>query len=79
MAKYRKLPVVVKAVAWLGFESGPHDLGIVPLRPGSDKGWMGTLEGGHEVTPGDFIITGVVGERYPCAPGVFELTYEPVE
>jgi len=39
-------------------------------------GWIDTLEGGHNVCPGDWIITGVVGERYPCKPDIFEQTYE---
>ncbi len=42
-------------------------------------GWIETLEGGHIVCPKDFIITGVVGECYPCKPDVFEATYEKVE
>ena len=45
---------------------------------GCRLGWyIQTLEGGHEVTPGDWIITGVVGEMYPCKPDIFEQTYEP--
>ena len=44
-----------------------------------DHGWIDTLEGGHIVCPGDWIITGVKGEHYPCKPDVFEATYEPVE
>lgn len=43
-----------------------------------DHGWIDTMEGGHTVCPGDYIITGVRGERYPCKPDVFEQTYEPV-
>jgi len=39
-------------------------------------GWIETLEGGHIVCPGDFIITGVQGERYPCKPDIFKLTYD---
>ena len=39
-------------------------------------GWIDTLEGGHTVCPGDWIITGVKGERYPCKPDIFEMTYE---
>ena len=39
-------------------------------------GWIDTLEGGHIVCPGDWIITGVKGERYPCKPDIFEQTYE---
>lgn len=41
-----------------------------------NHGWVDTLEGGHIVCPGDFIITGVKGEHYPCKPDIFELTYE---
>lgn len=44
-----------------------------------DHGWIETLEGGHIVCPGDFVITGVKGERYPCKPDIFEASYEPVE
>ena len=29
-------------------------------------GWIDTLEGGHIVCCGDWIITGIVGEMYPC-------------
>jgi len=43
-----------------------------------NHGWIDTLEGGHIVCPGDFIITGVVGEMCSCKPKVFEATYEPV-
>ncbi len=43
-----------------------------------DHGWIDTLEGGHRVCPGDWIITGVKGERYPCKPDIFEATYEAV-
>ena len=40
-------------------------------------GWIDTLEGGHIVCPGDWIITGVKGEHYPCKPDIFEATYLP--
>ncbi len=42
-------------------------------------GWTDTPEGGHIVCPGDWIITGVKGEIYPCKPDIFEATYEPAE
>ncbi len=42
-------------------------------------GWIETLEGGHVVCPGDFIITGVQGENYPCKPNIFKETYEEVK
>jgi len=43
-----------------------------------DHGWIDTLEGGHTVCPGDWIITGVANERYPCKPDIFAATYEPL-
>jgi hypothetical protein len=44
-----------------------------------DHGWIDTLEGGHIVCPGDWIIRGVKGELYPCKPDIFVATYEQVE
>lgn len=44
-----------------------------------DHGWIDTLEGGHIVCPGDWIIKGIKGEYYPCKPDIFRQTYEPVE
>ena len=41
-----------------------------------DHGWIDTLEGGHTVCPGDFSITGIAGEKYPCKPNIFSATYE---
>lgn len=44
-----------------------------------EHGWIETLEGGYIVCPGDWIITGVKGEHYPCKPDIFAETYEPVD
>ena len=44
-----------------------------------DHGWIDTLEGGHIVCPGDVVITGVRGERYPIKPDIFAETYEPAD
>lgn len=38
-----------------------------------------TPEGTLIAQPGDWIITGVKGERYPCKPDIFAETYEPVD
>lgn len=38
-----------------------------------------TLEGDHKANIGDYIITGVHGEQYPCKPDIFAKTYEKVE
>ena len=37
-----------------------------------------TLEGDMKASIGDYIITGVNGEQYPCKPDIFEKTYEVV-
>lgn len=38
-----------------------------------------TLEGDHLARVGDFIITGVHGEQYPCKPDIFWETYEEIK
>ena len=48
-------------------------------QPHHIHGWVDTLEQGHRVCPGDYIITGIKGEHYPCKPDIFEATYEKVE
>ena len=51
----------------------------VTIDPRDGRMVIATLEGGHWVTPGDFIIRGVQGEFYPCKSDIFEATYEPAE
>lgn len=38
-----------------------------------------TLEGDMHASVGDYIITGINGEKYPCKPDIFKKTYEKVE
>lgn len=38
-----------------------------------------TLEGTMTANPGDYIVTGVNGEKYPVKPDIFWKTYEPVD
>ena len=76
--KFRKKPIVIDAFQWL-----PHmgEVGGVVYHPpgmAGRKPIVKTLEGhSYEVTAGDWIITGVKGERYPCKPDIFQMTYEP--
>ena len=88
MSRFRKLPVEVDAVRWA---TGDKLEGLDPygssnlytcqhcFHPIGAHGWIETLEGGHVVCPGDWVITGVEGEKYPCKPRIFEKTYEPVD
>lgn len=40
-------------------------------------GWIDTVQGGHDVCPGDWIITEMDGKGYyPCKPKVFAAKYE---
>ena len=41
--------------------------------------YIETLEGTMHASKGDYIITGVDGEQYPCKPDIFEQTYDEVE
>ena len=84
MSKFRKKPVVIEAEQFhYGKKPWPVD---VTLRIGTDIGiadsdllpCIRTLEGWHVVSDGDWIITGIKGERYPCKPDIFEATYEQV-
>lgn len=38
-----------------------------------------TLEGTMRANVGDWIITGVNGEQYPCKPDIFAKSYEAIE
>lgn len=40
---------------------------------------VNTLEGPLKADVGDYIITGLRGEEYPCKPDIFEKTYEAVD
>jgi hypothetical protein len=92
--KFKKKPVVVDAVQYKeGMEDGfkanfvdygcytdeelmeKHGLSFDDIK----KPYIKTLEGEMTISPGDWIITGIQGERYPCKPDIFEQTYEPVE
>ncbi|MDD4482678.1 MAG: hypothetical protein PHP18_05620 [Bacilli bacterium] len=70
--KFRKKPVIIEAELYKpGMEDSIDKL--------TNKPYIKTLEGNHIITDGDWIITGVKGERYPCKPDIFEITYEKVD
>lgn len=82
MTQFRKKPVVIEATQYTAEVRAlraPNPEGVCQ-RPScdSDHPHIHTLEGIMRVTEGDWIITGVKGERYPCKPDIFEATYEPV-
>lgn len=90
MSLFRKKPVVIEAVQWTPdkqFGEFRKNGQYVNHRIGYDKFGVEhtvcdvgirTLEGFMHIKPGDWIITGVQGERYPCKPDIFAATYELV-
>jgi len=86
MAKYRKKPVVIEAVLitpeWFDGEH-PNELHLkgrdIVTDPVARNVRIKTLEGEMIGNMGDWIITGVKGERYPCKPDIFAATYDEVK
>lgn len=87
--KYRKKPIVIEAEQWFsdkeidGVQKNREDgsfltyfdeLGVL-----NQAAFIETLEGKMLVKQGDWIITGIEGEKYPCKPDIFEKTYEPFQ
>ncbi|WP_432408736.1 hypothetical protein [Wukongibacter sp. M2B1] len=87
MAKYIKKPIPIEAVEYrVGLEDGFDDIEVAvnnglntdayksPIN-GEKVPYILTLEGKHYISIGDYIITGVNGERYPCKQDIFYKTY----
>ena len=85
MAKYRKKPVVIEAVQWLGDNTSEildfinHPDLFYPDHYSGENLVIRTMEGDMTANVNDFIIRGVAGELYPCKPDIFEKTYEAVD
>jgi len=79
--KFRKKPVVIEALQFREEMRTKGDLPegvfIVPTESEGDMPVIHTLEGDMIVRDGDWVITGVKGEKYPCKPDIFEMTYDP--
>lgn len=86
--RYRKKPVVIEA---LRFESDYPPLGG-PGTEKTGERFAGfeiyvdesgpfllirSPSGLQRCNHGDWLITGVEGERYPCSDSIFQATYEP--
>lgn len=91
MPKFRKKPVEIEAVQYIGGQSTADILFWMGQRTtiepdGSLKRtgiyregrlFIRTLEGEMEAGLGDWVIRGVKGEFYPCKPDIFAATYDP--
>lgn len=87
----RKRPIVVQALLWSGGDSKPLERfcgrnwaradAVYEIGPNDDENvviWNSKEEQWLNVSKGHWIIRGVDGELYPCAPDVFARTYEQV-
>ena len=75
MPKFRKKPIVVEAVQY----DPDEEYDDVARYPNDVYGYIDTLEGTMLVSPSDWIITDIAGEKYLCKPDIFDATYELVE
>lgn len=91
MANYRKRPLIVQAEQfWPDQIPLPDGVQAVWQTPDGriwEELWadavptyaIKTLEGWYVVSRGDWIITGIKGEKYPIKEDIFRETYESVD
>lgn len=93
MSQYRKKPVVIEAITFdelveYGKANGGNIVDGMPwsfsykghpiTHENNECYLIPTLEGTHNMTPADMLITGVKGEIYPCKSDIFHMTYDAV-
>lgn len=79
MPKFQKKPLIIDAVQWFpGIAKGgvivPDPRSMTQFQP-----YISTLEGAHLCTPGDWIVSGIKGEKYPVKDEIFRKTYQPID
>ena len=91
MAKYKKIPVTIKAYTFDEMKDLEEKYGAAFCdqsmlssfeingrkieQINTDTYRIQTLEGYHDMTRDDMLIIGVKGEAYPCKIDIFEMTY----
>jgi DNA-binding SARP family transcriptional activator len=70
--RFLRKSLVISAARW--FKPGDHPA-VVMGPSGEAEAYVDTPEGRLRVDPGDWIITGISGENYPCKPDRFERLY----
>jgi len=89
MARFKEKPIVIEAVHWpVHHDEWPDWLKEAWQKPCEEAGacyalagsafLLATPEGQLLVSDGDDIIRGVAQELYPCKPGIFAATDDPV-
>lgn len=89
MPLFCKIPLVITAIQYTGTLASAVECGCDdPSKPDvilekdgdvlTGRLIIATKEGPLVAQSGDWVITGIEGERYPCKPSIFEKTYVPV-
>lgn len=82
MAKYRKKPIVIDAIQYIGDNKGEIRKfagNKMSTNTCYDHLTIHTLEGTMTAHVGDWIVKGIKGEFYPVDNIIFELSYEKVD
>ena len=74
--RFLRKSLIIHAVRW--FKPGDHPA-VLSGSAGDPSAYVETPEGRLRVDAGDWIITGISGEYYPCKPDVFEQLYVTVD
>ena len=79
--KYRKRPLEIEALRYTTVEALKKAFPDVVIGANikGDKIYIKTLEGGMEISEGDYIIKGIKWEYYPCKGEIFRECYERVK
>ena len=87
MSKFRKKPIVIEAIQFIGGNASASEIQDWAREYEVHIVWffnhdalsIPTLEGSMSAVPNDWIIKGVRDEFYPCKPDIFEATYETID
>ena len=80
MPKFQKLPLVIEAKQYKhNMKHPPNGVCFCNNVPLGGQPHVHTLEGYHIVTDEDWIITGIIGEKYPCKDEVFRATHKAID
>jgi len=77
--RFCKRPIVVDAHQLLPPDAIPPGVTVQSEAGRPERFFVKTLEGEMEAIPGDWIITGIANERYPCKDSIFKATYYAVD
>lgn len=73
---YNEYMEVVGEICDKEFFVATHKPSKLMVEKNSDRKYLVTLNGVVAVNKGDYIITGVNGEKYPCDPEIFKKLYD---